>query len=258
MTLERRVYRRTPSLSAVSGLVASQLEQYFQRADAVVIRNGVDASNLSPALRLAARPAARERMRLITVQFTLLLIGNDWKKKGLLTLLEALAACRELPLMLLVVGSDDRAPYDSLIRDHKLTDRVRFLEPAPEVLQFYAVADAYVGPSLEDAYGLPIIEAMACGLPVIASSCAGASEIITDGKDGLIMQNPRDHRELAELLRLLCSSPDLREQLGREARITAQRYTWECNAAQTWSFLDEAAAKKAKKKGPAESVSFVD
>ena len=244
MVLERRIYRRTPCLSAVSGLVASQLQHYFQRADTLVIRNGVDVSRLSPSSRLAARPAVRERFGLLPGQFTLLLIGNDWKKKGLSILLEALARCHELPLTLLVVGSDDRTPYDAMIRDHNLSDRVVFLDPSPDVLQFYAAADAYVGPSLEDAYGLPIIEAMACGLPVIASSRAGASEIITDRKDGIILLNPRDHCELAQLLRLLCSESGLRERLGGEARVTAQRYTWDCNAAQTWSFLEHAAEKK--------------
>jgi glycosyltransferase involved in cell wall biosynthesis len=65
-----------------------------------------------------------------------------------------------------------------------------FLPPSPNVLQFYAAADAYVGPSLEDAYGLPVLEAMACGLPVLASSRAGVSEIIDHEINGIILRDP--------------------------------------------------------------------
>jgi glycosyltransferase involved in cell wall biosynthesis len=111
-------------------------------------------------------------------------------------------------------------------------------------MQFYAAADAYVGPSLEDAYGLPILEAMACGLPVIASSRAGVSEIITHRKNGMILRNPQDSGELAELLRELCSNPRSCEQIGREAVLTAGQQTWERNAAEIWELLKYAAEKK--------------
>ncbi len=75
-----------------------------------------------------------------------------------------------------------------------LSKHVTFLPPSPDVLKFYAAADAYVGPSLEDAYGLPVLEAMACGLPVLASSHAGVSEIIDDGINGIILRDPRNTR----------------------------------------------------------------
>jgi len=245
MTLERMVYRRrTTSLTAISHLVSTQLENYFRRTDAVMIGYGVDTTRFAPTLRLARRSSTREQFRISSEDFTLLLIGNDWKKKGLVALLNALAACRELPLLLLVVGTDDQVPYEALIRTSRISDRVHFLDPSSDVLQFYAAADAYVGPSLEDAYALPILEAMACGLPVVASSRAGVSEIITHRKNGLILYNPQDGAELAELLRELCSSPGFCERIGREAAITAGQQTWDSNAAAVWNLLNQAATKK--------------
>ena len=249
MALERRIYRRrASSLAGVSSLVASQLAKHFQRTDIVVIRNGVDTARFSPQLRLARRVSIREQFSLSPGDFSILLIGNDWKTKGLDTLLDALAACRELPLILLVVGSDDRTAYEPIIRACGIADRIRFLNPSPDVLQFYAAADAYVGPSLEDAYGLPILEAMACGLPVIASSRAGASEIISNGKDGMVLCEAQDPQELANMLRTLYANPELCRQLGEEACITAQRQTWNRNAAEARGFLMEAAAKKGRSK----------
>lgn len=239
MALEKRIYRRpNVSLAAVSALVAQQLESNFQRKDVFVIRNGVDADFFSVSQRLARRAEARREFGLATADFVLLLIGNDWKKKGLDGLLQALSLIGELPWRLLVVGSDARGPYEKIIRDRNILDRVSFLRPSPDVMQFYAAADAYVGPSLEDAYGLPILEAMACGLPVIASSNAGASEIIQDGTNGIILRDPQDVQELSTAIRSLVENRELCISLGEQARLTAQQHTWPANAQATREWLE--------------------
>jgi glycosyltransferase involved in cell wall biosynthesis len=113
-------------------------------------------------------------------------------------------------------------------------------------MKFYAAADAYVGPSLEDAYGLPVLEAMACGLAVIASARAGASEIVRDGENGFVLRHPEDFRELAVLLRQLCTNPNLCVHLGEKATRTANEQTWERNALDTWKFLNAVLEKKGK------------
>jgi glycosyltransferase involved in cell wall biosynthesis len=245
MALEKRVYRQPGvSLAAVSDLVAQQLKKYFDSRNVRVIRNGVDAGSLSVSARLAKRAAARKHFQLSETDFALLLIGNDWKKKGLDGLLRALVEIRELPWKLLVVGSDERGSYEKVVHDSGSAKRVSFLTPSPDVLQFYAAADAYVGPSLEDAYGLPVLEAMACGLPVVSSSCAGVSEIIVHGKNGLVLQNPRDTQEISAALQSLISSPAFCRQLGEQAALTAQSNTWARNAQAAWEWLSEALRQK--------------
>jgi glycosyltransferase involved in cell wall biosynthesis len=239
MALEKRVYKRpNVSLAAVSALVAQQLESYFQRKDVRVIRNGVDADFFSPTQRLARRADARREFGLAPADFALLLIGNDWKKKGLDGLLQALSLIDALPWRLLVVGSDARGPYEKIIRDRNILDRVFFLTLSPDVMQFYAAADAYVGPSLEDAYGLPILEAMACGLPVIASSKAGASEIIQDGTNGVILRDPQDIQELSTKIRSLVENREQCISLGEQASFTAQQHSWSANAQATREWLE--------------------
>jgi glycosyltransferase involved in cell wall biosynthesis len=245
MALETRIYGRPKvSLAAVSAVVAHQLERYFQSKDVRIIRNGVNAECLSAPRRLAKRFSTREKFRLSAEDFTLLLIGNDWKKKGLDALLRALADIRELSWKFLVVGSDARAPYEKVIRDYGMLNRVSFLKPSADVLQFYAAADAYVGPSLEDAYGLPILEAMACGLPVVSSPRAGVSEIISDGTNGIVLRDPKNAQEIATVLRSLIASPSLCHQLGEQASLTAQEQTWSRNAQATWDWLIEVLREK--------------
>jgi len=173
-----------------------------------------------------------------------LLIGNDWRNKGLLTLIEALNKCRNLPIQLLVVGKDDERPFEAAIRKLGLLDRVAFLPPSKDVMKFYAAADAYAGPSLEDAYGLPVIEAMASGLPVIASINAGASEIIKHGLNGLLLRDPSNAAELAGLIRRLVNDRSLRELLSGNAVSTARQCTWDHNAAAMWELLNKASARK--------------
>src|SRR6202035_3933330 len=130
------------------------------------------------------------------------------------------------------------------VRNHSLSKRVTFLAANADVLKFYAAADAYVGPSLEDAYGLPVLEAMACGLPVLASARAGVSEIIEDGINGIILRDPRNTEELLSALRRLITDPLLCRQLGEHAALTAQNQTWDRNAQRTWEWLNEVARNK--------------
>ena len=231
MALERRIYRdRRVALSAVSALVAKQLEHFFGRADVLVVRHAVDTHCFNRQARLARRDDARAAFGFAPDEFVFLLIGNDWKIKGLDAALRALTECLDLPIRLLIVGNDHREPFLQLCEQLGLSGRVNFLDPSKDVLQFYAAADAYLGPSLEDSYGLPILESMACGLPVIASSAAGASEIIVDGENGLLLRNPRDVKLLASLMRKICAAPDRGAALGAAAENTAANESWDTYA----------------------------
>jgi spore coat protein SA len=73
------------------------------------------------------------------------------------------------------------------------------------------------------------MEAMACGLAVITTSTNGTAEIMTDGVDGLILENPNDSRALAARMRAVCEDSKLCARLGEEAARTASRYTWDEN-----------------------------
>lgn len=240
MYLERKVYRnRGVRLVAVSSLVAAQLKSRFQREDVMVIPNAVDAVRFAPEERIAKRKVSRQSFSYSENDFVSLLIGNDWKKKGLDTLLKAVASLIDLPLSVLVVGRDDPNFYRPLLDQLALRDRVRFEKPSADVLSFYAAADLYVGPSLEDAFNLPMLEAMACGLPVIASVQAGASENVRDNETGLLLLDPRDPVQLVQLIRRLFDDVELRRRIGEAAsRYVRDNCNWDENVARTREFLE--------------------
>ena len=245
--LEKLIYRQRNSLTTISAHSSACLLKFFQRSDVPVIRYGVDTEAFSPASRTKRRDSERASLGIEATDFCLLMIGNDWKNKGLDTLLEAVSGCPEIGFTLVVGGSDDRRSYDEQIRRLHLESKIRFPGSSPDVMRFYGAADAYVAPSLEDAYGLPILEAMACGLPVIASSRAGASEIILDGQNGFVLRDPEDPRELATLLRQIYSDISLRIKIANAATRTAMEHTWDRNAAATWEFLTAALAQKGQR-----------
>jgi glycosyltransferase involved in cell wall biosynthesis len=97
---------------------------------------------------------------------------------------------------------------------------------------------------MEDAYGLPILESMACGLPVIASVTAGASEIISDGENGLLLHDPRDAKSLTLLMRRLCELPELAKTLGIAAERTAELESWEVHAERMYKHFQKVLSRK--------------
>ena len=240
MLLERRVYRDPHiRLIAVSPLVARQLKTHFDRTDVAIIPNAVDTLRFNPDARLSVRDSNRRSFGYSDEEFVLLLIGNDWKKKGLDTLLRALQLLKDVPVRLLVVGSDDPNLYKMRLDETGLRDRVRFEGRSSDVLSFYAAADLYVGPSLEDAFGLPILEAMACGLPVIASAQAGVSEFIHDGETGAVLSDPCDYGKLANEIQKLYSDASLQRRMSLAASAYVQKFfSWDQNALQTKEFLE--------------------
>jgi UDP-glucose:(heptosyl)LPS alpha-1,3-glucosyltransferase len=105
---------------------------------------------------------------------------------------------------------------------------------------YYAAADLYAGPSLEDAFALPPLEAMACELPVIVSRQAGVSELIHHGADGFVLEDSEDAGTLAEWIRRLAEDPDFLCALAANAARTAAEYTWERNASHMRDVIERA------------------
>ena len=254
MGLERLVYPRPETrLVAVSQLVSRHLEEFFGRSDASVIPNAVDTDRFTPQVRAQRREIARAKLRLSPETFVLLMVGNDWAKKGFEALAHCLADCRDLPFTLLVVGRDDPGIFLPLLDRLAVRNCVKFHPPTNEVEEFYAAADLYASPALEDSFAMPPLEAMACGLPVITSVNNGGSQSITDGLDGFVLVDPLDTAALSALVRRLFEHPELRLRVGENAAGTAQSYTWDRNARDIWDVLMLAFTEKggtARKESP--------
>jgi glycosyltransferase involved in cell wall biosynthesis len=246
IALERRIYTRNEiPLAVISHKMEQDLARCLDRTQNLfLIYHAVDVEHLNPVRCRNLRAEARGKLQLEDDAFAILLVGNDWKKKGLPCLLEAVASLTNPHLWILVRGDDSSSNCRDLIRNLGLVKRLKILPAVPQIEFHYAAADLYVGPSLEDSYAFPPLEAMACGVPSIVSSQMGVSEIITNGVDGFILEDPHDSGKLAELIGQLWGNPGLRQQMGEAAVKTAQKFTWERNAEQLDQIFQETLQRK--------------
>jgi UDP-glucose:(heptosyl)LPS alpha-1,3-glucosyltransferase len=244
--LERRMYANPRTgLILIAKKTAEDLKRHYGLAGPFpIVYIGLDKEIFNPELRQRLRPEVRYELGLGDDQFVLVLVGNDWKKKGLVALIETVARLKDLPVTLVVAGKDDPAPYQARIRELGLDEKVKFYPSRSDVQCYYAAADVYTGPSLEDTFAQPPAEAMACGLPVITTATNGTAEIITDGVDGLILQDPNDVAGLGERIRRLYENPEERCRMGERAAETAGKYTWDRNGEEMRAIFHRALTQK--------------
>lgn len=124
-----------------------------------------------------------------------------------------------------IYGQGDQTDYRQLMAELGIdSNRCHLNGPVEDVVKAYQESSIFVLSSRFEGFGMVLIEAMACGLPVVSFDCpAGPDEIITDGVDGLLVPSGGVHA-LAEKLMVLMTDENLRRRLGQQARQTAQRY----------------------------------
>ena len=156
-----------------------------------------------------------------TGDFVLLVVANLIAEKGVDVAIRALAELPEGVILWVAGGGRDQQSLERLARDLSLRERVRFLGLQRDVSPFMQAADVFVCPSLwGEAAGLVNIEALACGLPSIASQVGGIPEIVADGETGCLFP-PGDPHALAERVRSLRDDPRLLAAMSDRARAVA-------------------------------------
>ena len=186
LAAERRMFA-SPRLRAVicnSRMVRDEIARGFDVPDAKlhVIYNGVDAGRYSPALRDEHRAKVRSAWTIPAQATLFLFVGAGFSRKGLAV---AMAALADTDGWLLVAGGDKRAArFSAQARALGVADRVVFAGPQRDVWPLYLAADAFVLPTLYDPFPNAILEALACGLPVVTSNACGAAELVVPAGAG--------------------------------------------------------------------------
>ncbi|MFY2952028.1 glycosyltransferase family 4 protein [Achromobacter ruhlandii] len=244
LLLEKSRVRRAPArrVVAVSGLIMDQLHRsYGPRLPVEIIAPGV---KLPAPESAAARAATRAQVGWDADTVGCLLVARNPLRKGLPALLDALAL---LPprYRLLVVGAD-QATRDRVRAAGAVASRVSLVDPTPEVARYFAAADIYAHPTLNDSYAMAPLEAMSHGLPVVVSSPAycGFAQYLSAGKDALILQDPRDGAQLAQALQRLGDEPELRAALSERGLAIARDQSWEAVAARYEALYQDVLAER--------------
>jgi UDP-glucose:(heptosyl)LPS alpha-1,3-glucosyltransferase len=247
--LESRFFRRRslPHVVAVSQMVAADLRTYYDIPDERlhVIYNGVDLERFHPERLAARRASARQAFSLPDNALVFALVAHNFKLKGVAELIRAAALLNatEQAFCVVIAGKASPRRYREMARKQGCHDRVRFTGPLEAVEDLYAAADVYVHPTWYDPCSLVVLEALAAGLPVITTRCNGASEIMTDGQDGLLLDTPADVARLADRMGYFLE-PHRTVQMGRQARSLAEQFPWDRNISAMVRVLELAAEEK--------------
>ncbi len=253
--MEKLIYKPDKKYIAVSHAVKKELMEHFAipSENIEIIYHGVDSTQFYPCQKDAKAMQVRQQMRrdlgLSDNDFILLHAGDLNARKGLFKALEVLSFLKKNDfnnVKLLAIGEGDQ---DKLIEESQtldIEDKLILIPHTKDIRRYYWASDCLFFPSYYEPFGMAILEAMACGLPVVASETAGGSELIIDGENGLLFNPWGSAHEMANSLLPLLRDPHLGLRLGQAARATAENYTWERTGNQFRQFYKKLAHQESQ------------
>lgn len=228
--IHKVLLRRVARVIAVSQAVADGLieQDIFERDKIVVIHNGVDIDRFAKT-----RESDAARRQKIGARFCVGTIGELAPIKGQESFLRAAAivSSRRDDVDFVVAGEDksrtgeNQRGLQSMIDELNLRQRVRIDGWADDVVELLRTLDVFVSASRSESFGIAMVEAMAGGVPVVATMTAGAREIIDENKTGVLVPI-EDEKAMAEAICELLDDPQRRERLAHDARrMVSERFS---------------------------------
>jgi len=232
------IWRQSEGLIANSPGLIALARRTWPAAPIELIPNGIDLEHFRPPDR--RRPAH---------PLHLLSVGRLASQKGVIYLLRALAQTQSSACLRVLGDGPERARLERMANDLGLSRRVEFAGWAPreDLPRHYAWADAFVLPSLDEGMPNVVLEALACGLPVIGTDVAGTRDLV-HSETGILVP-PADSRALAAAIDRLASDGDLVTSFGTTSREAAAAYRWEAVADRYHRALARAARRAAPQPG---------
>ena len=232
----RQIEESTALIVAVSHMVQRHFEtlHHLPAARLRVIPNGVDVARFTPQHRATLRAETRRELSL-GEEVLFLMLAHNLLLKNAEVFLRAAAklVASGAPVRLVIAGGKKPEQFVRLAKKLGIARAVSFsglVDPIP----LYAAADVFVHPTWYDPCSLVTLEASASGLPVITTRCNGAAELMIDGEEGFLLDDPGDAATLAVKMKELLD-PARRQSMGAAGRALALRHTF---AQQTTKLLD--------------------
>jgi UDP-glucose:(heptosyl)LPS alpha-1,3-glucosyltransferase len=244
--LERKLYlsAKRPIILVNSKMVQRHFETYYDipPSDVHVLPAAIDPDRFVVDDRFKRREEERQRWGVADDEPVGLFVAMNYRLKGLAPLLHSLRHVdKSTRYRIAVVGNPRFESYEGMAKRLGVADRVKFLGFRADPKDAYFAADFLVHPTFYDPCSLVVLEALACGLPVVTSQYNGASELFTDGKEGFSIADPHDHRALGNAITKLLDGPT-RSQCASAARQTAKLWTFEQHYQQLLGYFQKAAS----------------
>jgi UDP-glucose:(heptosyl)LPS alpha-1,3-glucosyltransferase len=245
--LERRglLGPQPPILVVNSAMVREHAVKHYgiDPARVLVIHNAIDPLRFDERDRPRIRAEERRRWGLGPGDVVAAFVAMNYHLKGLEPLLHAVARVPSFqPLKLLVAGSRNTGSWSNLAKRLGIERRVAFVGPCADVRRLYFAADLHVHPTFYDPCSGVVLEALACGLPVITTRYNGAAELLPAAA-GVVLDDPHDDRALATHLMALLD-PVRRDEASRAAREASRAWTLEHHYARWLDVFQEVAGMR--------------
>jgi UDP-glucose:(heptosyl)LPS alpha-1,3-glucosyltransferase len=236
LNIEKKVFapRNYKRIVAISRLCKQHAITYYDVPPNLidVIYSGVNFDIFNRSVRNEGLQL-RQTLGIDRDSVVVLFVGMNFARKGLVPLLRAVSLLRKKhKYRILIVGKGNISRYKRLAQKLGLNGMSLFCGFQDGMPSFYGCADVFVLPSYYEPLGNACLEAMACGLPVVATRETGASELISHGKSGFVMDHPENTLALAAHLEAL-EDPDLRRSMGAVAEEQVASLTVRRNAEET-------------------------
>jgi phosphatidylinositol alpha-mannosyltransferase len=218
----------------------------------IVIPNGIDVEEFNPKV-----PKVK---KFLDNRLNILYVGRIEKRKGLIYLLKAYRILQKKfdNLRIIVVGDGDemKKKCQDFIKKYNLRE-VHFVgaKSGSELTSFYNTADIFVSPSIfGESFGLVLLEAMACGKPVVGFANQGYKQLLAGKAGAKFLVRPRDSKGLAKKIEIFVEDKKLREEMGSQNFKDAQEYSWQKVAERILKFYEFCQKAKQKRKKPSFSL----
>jgi len=248
LALERRQYQHSRPMALIvnSDMVRLHAGRHLQIDQNIVhvVHAAVHPDRFGDVDRTVLRSQIRNRWQVEDSTCVGLFVAMNYRLKGLEPLLRSLQLiAREAPFRLVVVGNPNYSRYQHLARRLGVDDRVIFHGFCGDSRSVYFASDFLVHPTFYDPCSLVVLEALACGLPVITSKFNGASELLHPPHGGLVVDNPHNFAQLtAAITRML--DRNYREASSKHARESARLWTFDDHYRKMMAILESVAARK--------------
>ncbi len=241
---------KVKKIISVSSFIKEKIKEILHRSENTieVIPNGIDIARFNPGIKRIYKSDIMKKHNLKDSDFIILFVGYYHLRKGLHLLIQAMSLIKNKNAKVLVVGDDDfgKKYIHSIIREHGLENRIIYAGDQPEVYRYFSVGNLLALPTLYEPFGNVVLEAMACGLPAIVSKLAGVSDLIEDGKNGFLINDPANTKEIALKIQTIMDNKNRYKQIADNACSTAQKYTWDIIAVQTLLLFEKTVSRKNK------------
>jgi len=224
--ISKLVLKNADAVIALTEDMKREIKKICDR-DIFVIPNGIDLEKF----KNLSKETLRKRLKIEEDEKMIIFVGTLRPVKGIKYLIKAMKLIikeNENVKLMLVGDGEEREELESLVVELDLKDCVKFIGRVQneEIPRYMIASDVFVLPSFSEGFPVVILEAMASGLPIVATKVGGLPEIVKDGENGFLVE-PKNPEEIAEKVLLILKGDKLRERISENNKKKVKEYSWE-------------------------------